>query len=525
MKRTIIVLIGLVLLASCNSFLTEEPRSEMNVGQFFTTSEHAHNAVNILYRSGCTDFYRTGVYSGSRAMLGGYMSGLFDNNYKGQEVHVQHCQDLTLNGDNLSGYFDGAWDECYDAISKANFVINNISQTPDLTNNEITKLIAEAKFFRAFNYYYLVKTFGNVPLILKEYSSLENIYVERTASKQVYSQIVDDLKYAVEKGGLNDIAMPKNEFRISKGSAATLLADVYLNMSGYPVQENKYADAAAIAREIIVSGNYSLIANGETENKSAFNIMRQSDSKDEYMYCIEYNSSISSSYWQPSICYPSEATSWGIFKYSVTNNAYKPTAELLWFYDETKDLRIQEKQFFHSSLTYMDDGTEVTKHFETAPYLWHDDDALFETGKTDKDIVVYRYAEVLLIAAEAIAKTEGVTPEAIGYLADVRSRAYWQTERNVIETELNGLSEEDFINQVWTERLREFSLEYKIWSDIQRTRKYPITSETDKGMVSFVDVVGHTTIWGKTFNETHLLFPISENERQRNPRLNQNPGY
>jgi len=525
MKQTIIVLIGLVVLVSCNDFLTEEPKSEMSVDQFFTNSEHAHNAVNILYRSGCTDFYRTGVYSGSRAMLGGYISGLFDNNYKGQEFHVQHCQDLTLNGDNLSGYLDGAWDECYNAISKANFVLNNISQTPDLTNDERTILIAEAKFFRAFNYYYLVKTFGNVPLILKEYSSLENIYIERTTSAQIYYQIVDDLKYAVEEGGLNDVAMPKNEFRISKGSVATLLADVYLNMSGYPVQENKYADAAKIAREIINSGNYCLIDNGPTERKSAYNIMRQSDSKDEYMYSIEYNSSISSSYWQPSICYPSEATSWGIFKYSVTNNAYKPTDEFLWIYDDVKDLRIQEKQFFHSNLTYMDDGNEITKYFETAPYLWHDDDALFVTGKTNKDLVVYRYAEVLLIAAEAIAKTEGLTPEAIGYLADVRSRAYWQTDRNIIVAELNGLSEDAFIHEVWTERLREFPLEYKIWSDIQRTRKYPVTSETNKGKISFVEVVGHVTIWGKTLKENHLLFPISENEIQRNPKLVQNPGY
>ncbi|MBT3385865.1 MAG: RagB/SusD family nutrient uptake outer membrane protein [Prolixibacteraceae bacterium] len=529
MKRIFIVLLGLVVLTACNGFLTEEPKSEMSVDQFFTNPTHAYNAVNILYRSGCTDFYRTGVYSGSRAMLGGYISGLFDNDYKGQEVHVQHCQDLTLNGDNLSAYFDGAWDACYDAISKANFLINNISQTPGLTDLEINNLTAQAKFFRAFNYYYLVKTFGNVPLILEEYSSLENIYVERSPSIQVYFQIVEDLKFAVEQaveqGGLNDVAMPKNEFRISKGSAATLLADVYLNMGGYPVLENRYANAASITREIISSGNYSLITNGTTNNKSAFNIMRQSDNKDEYMYSIEYNSSISSSYWQPSICYPSEATSWGIFKYSVTNNAYKPTNEFLWIYDDEKDLRIQEKQFFHSSLTYLENEIEITKTFETAPYLWHDDDALFETGKTDKDIVVYRYAEVLLIAAEAIAKTEGVTPEAIGYLADVRSRAYWQTERNVIVDELTGLSEDDFIQQVWTERLREFSLEYKIWSDVQRTRKYPVTRETNKGTVSFVDVVGHTTIWGKLFNEKHLLFPISENERQRNPKLTQNPGY
>ena len=121
------------IFASCDEFLEEEPRSEMSVEQFFSYPSHAYNAVNILYRTGAPTFYSTGVYSGSRAMLGGYLSGLFDNEYKGQEVHVQHSQNLTLNGDNLAGYFDGAWDACYLAISRANLAISNISSTPDLT--------------------------------------------------------------------------------------------------------------------------------------------------------------------------------------------------------------------------------------------------------------------------------------------------------------------------------------------------------------------------------------------------------
>lgn len=525
MKKLLIILIGLVVLSSCDDFLAEEPLSEMSVDQFFSYPTHAYNAVNILYRSGVTDYYKTGVYSGSRAMLGGYMTGLFDNDYKGQEFHVQHSQNLTLNGDNLGSYFDGAWDGCYKAISRCNLAINNIPETPDLSDAEIKNLTAQTKFFRAYNYYFLVKTFGDVPLIMDPYSSLENIYVERTASSAVYAQIVEDLKYAVEQGGLEDVAMPINGFRVSKGSAATLLADVYLNMSGFPVQDNKYADAATVAKSIINSGNYSLIENGATESESAYNVIRTSDVEDEYMYSIEYDASIDESYWQPAICYPTEATSWGIFAYSITNNAYRPTNELLWIYDDVKDLRVQNKQFYHSSLTYEEDGAEVTKTFETAPYIWHTDDALFQTGQNNKDIAIYRYAEVLLIAAEAIAKTEGVTAEAIGYLTDVRARAYWQTDRSEVEAELAGLSVDEFVKEVWTERLRELALEYRIWADVQRTHMFPVTTEANKGEVNFVDVVGHTTIWGKTFDEKHLLFPISENERQRNPNLAQNSGY
>ncbi len=526
MKNQIKLFIFIFLFTGCKGFLDEEPKSEINVEDFFSHPSHAYNAVNVLYKSGCANFYAAGVYAGSRAMLGGYLSGLFDNDYKGQEVQVQHCQDLTLNGLNLAGYFDGIWDDCYNAISKANLAINNIDKTPGLTDNEKNKLIAEAKFFRAFNYYYLVKNFGDVPLILENYSSLNNLYWDRTPSAKIYEQIIQDLKSAYEEGGLENLPMHKNEFRISKGSVGALLADVYLNVSGYPLLENKYAEAASIARELINSRQYRLIPNGDSEEKSAYNRIRKSDLEDEYLYSIEYLATITSSYWQPAICYPSEATSWGILKYSVTNNAYKPTKELLWIYDKENDLRARENQFFHSSVTYKNsDGDTITKTFETAPFLWHDDEALFKTGQNNKDIVVYRYAEILLIAAECIAKTEGVTPEAVEYLTEVRERGYWKTNRTEIIAGLSGLSADDFIRQVWTERLREFSLECKLWSDVQRTRKFPVTSEVNKGAVTFVDFVGHTSIWGKTFTETFLLFPISENERQRNPKLAQNPGY
>lgn len=525
MKKILIILLGLTIFSSCEKFLTEAPKSEMSVDQFFTDPVHAYNTVNILYRSGCTNFYTSGVYAGSNAMLGGYMSGLFDNDYKGQEVHVQHCQNLTLNGDNLATYFDGIWDECYDAISKANLTINNIHLTPGLNDIEKNKLLAQAKFFRAFNYFYLVKTFGDVPLILNSYSDLEYLYVSRNSSSDIYIQIVKDLEFAVSEGGLEDKPMPRNEFQISKGSASALLADVYLNMSGFPVLEDKYIEAAQIARSVINSSNYRLIENGSTPETSAYNSLRLSDIEDAYLYSVEYNANIESNYSQPALSYPNEATSWGIFKYSITNNAYKPTKELLWVYNDKKDLRIQEKQFFHSSLTYLDNGKELTKSFETAPYLWHDDEALFFTGKTSKDIVVLRYAEILLIAAEAIAQSEGITSEAVQYLADVRSRAYWETDRSEIVSDLSSLTTQAFIEEVWTERLREFSLEYRIWSDIQRTRKFPITTENNKGTVSYVDVIGHKSIWGKTFEEKHLLFPISENERQRNPNLTQNLGY
>ncbi|MFO8000207.1 MAG: RagB/SusD family nutrient uptake outer membrane protein [Marinilabilia sp.] len=526
MKKIIILFTGLLFMASCEDFLEEKPKSEMSVDQYFTEPSHAQDAVNSLYRDGVPGFFGAGsAYRGTTMMIGGYMSGFFDNEYKGQEVHVEEAHNLTLSPVNMSGYLDDIWDPCYTAISRANNAIKYIPDTEGLSESEANELEAQARFFRALNYFHLVKTFGGVPLITEPYETLADMYLERADAEQIYNLIIEDLEFAMNEGGLDDQPMPMNDFRISKGSVGALLADVYLTMSGHPVQANHYGDAADAAREIITSGNYELIEHGEELSNSAYNKMRTSESEREYLYVIEYETGIAENNYLPAYSYPNRAATWGIFQYSITNNAYRPVEELLQVYESDEDLRIQEKQFFHSSLTYMDDGEEVTRTYDVSPYLWHDDRALFETGRGGKDVLVYRYAEVLLIAAEAIARSEGVTGEAVGYLADVRSRAYWETDRGDIVSELSGLSEQAFVEEVWKERLRELPLEYRIWSDIQRTRQYPETSESNPGEVNFVDVVGHENVWGKAFQEKHLLFPISNNEMQRNPELDQNPGY
>jgi hypothetical protein len=132
----------------------------------------------------------------------------------------------------------------------------------------------------------------------------------------------------------------------------------------------------------------------------------------------------------------------------------------------------------------------------------------------------------LLIAAEAIARSEGVTPEAVNHLAEVRSRAYWKTDPAQIQAELQALPANEFVEEVWEERFRELVFEFQTWYDIVRTRKYPITSAAANGEITFVDVVGQMNPWGRTFAARHLLLPISEAERQRNPSLGeQNPGY
>lgn len=523
LKYILILFVTSVLLPACEDFLREEPKDEFSVEQYFSDPDHAYSAVNGLYRTGAPQMYDGGVYSGTPMMFIQYMTGFFDNEYRGQEIQVQRAQQLTLDGLNTAGYIDSRWADLYDGISRANNAIANIPSTSDLSQAEQNQLLGEARFFRALAYFFLVRMFGPVPLVTEPVTSLDNIYVERSPVEDVYALIVEDLRFGLEQGGLSTAHMRDNESRITQGAVAVLLADVYLTMAGYPLQQTaRYADAATIARNLINGqyGTYILEQHGADPANSAYNKIRNSDVSPEYIYYKEYTIGIADSPY-PRWTYPVALVKYT--QYDITNGAYQPEPEFLWAYDPGEDLRMQNKQFFHWTL----DTPDGEVSFVPTPYVWHDDVALFTSPPASgKDLAIYTYPDALLIAAEAIAQSEGVTDEAINYLAQVRGRAYWQLGVNGVAATLAGLGTQEFVEEVWSERLRELVFEFRTWFDIQRTRKYPVTDANNRGEVTYVDVVGHTNPMGATYAERHLLFPLSDNELQRNPRLGENnPGY
>ncbi|MDR1200620.1 MAG: RagB/SusD family nutrient uptake outer membrane protein [Tannerellaceae bacterium] len=525
-KLSCIAFLGIAV--SCEGFLEEKPKSSMSMNQNFSTPAHAQSAVNALYRIGAPNFVADGgVYNMQTAANGGYLSGFFDNEYKGQEIICDYSQKLSITAQNIANSLDKMWDDPFTSINRANTAIKYIPETPRLSDSEKATLLAEAKFFRAFNYFYLARTFGDVPLSLDPFESLDDIYRSRTNLTEVYAQVVQDLKDAI--GVLPAEAFCNNNHRISRYTAETVLAHVYLQMSGYPLQSGNYADAAATTRNVINSGKHRLIPNGATPEESAYNMIRTVDDDPEYIYNLEFVTGITVNNGRVQSSLPNIAATWSVYKYSITNSGYRPVKQYMNVYDKEKDLRSQQDQFFSYTITYEKNGEtiafKIPENASPAAHLWYQESAAMETANCDKDFTIYRFAEVLLIAAEAIAQSEGVTAEAVNYLADVRSRAYTTTPREEIATFLSSLSKEAFIQEVWIERMRELVYEFRIFDDIQRTRKYPTTSETSPGKVTFVDFIGATNPWGQTFKEAHLLFPISANEIQRNPNLTQNPGY
>ena len=519
MKKILInamVCAGLMSFTACNDFLDEEPKSTLtNVGYYQTEAQALAN-VNYLYRTGAIDKMASApsAYIGSFTSVNQMLTGYFSNSYEGQEQVCKYARELTRQNFTMriAGTVDGAWDDIYKAINVANAAIKHIPEIP-MSDATKSQLIAEAKFFRAFNYFFLVKTFGGVPLFTEPYESADNMELERSTAEAVYAQIESDLKDALS---LPAVKYQDNGHRISKFVVAMTLSSVYM-------QEGKYAEAAEMAK-IVINSPHKLTTNDGMGMNSAFNKLRTQDDIDEVVYSREYDATVSNSSWFPTYAFNGTATA-VFLTYSIFERVFGPTNQFLNVY-ATNDLRIQPNQFFHWEYTNPNTGVQWKSEDAAGCWYYYDEEALLNTGIGTKDFNVYRYAEALLNGAEAIAQSSGVTVEAAGYLAQVQARSNMEGKTVAqLTSELQSLSKEAFIQACWTERLREFPLEYKMWDDCVRTKKFPVISKTEKGKVQYVDLVGATNGSGATFKATDLVWPISVNEIQRNPSLEQNEGY
>lgn len=455
------------------------------------------------------------------------MSGLYENEYAGQHMFNTHMNNLDVQSGADNGELVRLWFNTYDAITKrANFTIKGIPRTPGLSDADKNKLMAEAKFFRALNYFTLVKMFGAIPIISEPVEDLKgDIYPRRSSVELVYKFIEQDLLDALD-GGLNDKSMAYNEGRVSKGSVLALLSDVYLNMAGAPINDtSKYAEAAKYAEMVMDNSAYALIQNKDKGENSAYNIIRTSDKETEYLYYYEFLSTIANAGWYPTYAFPATfvADYPDAVAYSITCAVYNPNSKLLKIYDESDDLRIQEKQFFFTTwngLPLLKPKAGQAPSTKKFPYFFLEEEAL-TTGLAGKSRTIYRSALMYLTFAEAdVVSKNQVTPKAIDALATIQARASMSKTKEQIAASLGTLSVNEFVEEVWRERIREFVLENKIWNDITRTLKYP---NIDSDNIDFVNLVGATNPFGKKFQEKDLTYPYPRSEYDRNPNLKLDP--
>ena len=479
----LLLLIVTLLFFSCKQEEITPPISEQ---KSFSDVNSAKEAASKLYKVGLSKLYfDTDAEEGVTLAWSAYLSGLIESEARTAYYPALNAQ--KLNSPEVQKLAQKLSDECMKGITLADSVILRLPQTQGLAADEQAQLLGEAHFFRAFNRFYLLRTFGVIPTIHEE---------QKKSLEKSYRFIEQDLQRAIA-------LLPSREkiptpFRVSQDVARTLLGEVYLQMSGYPLRQARYKEAVAILSPIVSSGKYHLMANGSSEEQSAFNKLRTQPHCEEYLFTFRGESSTPLAAY----AFPYEAKAWGTLGSSTTFNAFKPTQLLMSTYGET-DLRGKDRQYFHTFYKVSEGGKTVFEIFDPAPWFWIQS-TVESIGNKQVEIGLYPYSEVLLMLAEALLNYEEGTNTAISYLAEVRARAL-QTEVAEVTLALAPLSKEKLQEEVWLERLRELPFQMKQLWDIQRTRKYPKLERTG---LRFIPLAQSQTPQSHQLNPLALYLPL-----------------
>lgn len=356
------------------------------------------------------------------------------------------------------------WSSAYNIIYMANSLLEGSSESESLSEEIRARLEGEAKFIRAFTYFYLVNLYGDVPLILSTDYSF-NALAGRDGVEEIYEQVLLDLDGAVNI--LGDQYLDGERTQITRNSAIALLARVHL------FREN-WKDAELQSSKIIsMADKFEILENlDDVFLKNSREAIWQLSPLGRGSAATQTNEAIF-------IIHP--------ILPSISH--LKLAEDFVASFDED-DLRSQHWIGFHSRLS------------SYYPFKYK---VKSSTTEITEYSMVMRLAEQYLIRSEARANL-GDLVGAIADLDVIRLRAGLESFSVIYP----GIGKEDLLSAILEERKKELFTEWgHRWLDLKRTDR---VSEVLGGADSF-------------WEDTDVLYPIPEQERLKNPNLTQNEGY
>lgn len=532
-NKIIGVAIALIALVSCEDFLEEVPLSQASPENYYQTEDQAEAAVVGAYNA----LQREGVFA--------YKMQFIINDITRTNGWATEGGLGTLAMSESTNYLHDIWKDHYKGLNEMNAVIGNLPKT-EMDEDRKNTLIAEAKFLKALFHFNLVRLWGNVPYSDTETTSLNDLLVSHTPIAESYAKMIADLEFCIEH------LDPKGEAtagRATTGAAQTLLAKIYLTRASMAKRDGTgdsaadFQKAAQYAQDVIDQGTYAL----SDYYPDAFII--ENKNNDEIVFDVQYKSggleegTITG--MQMGLMGNWKAGgSWGNLHATDFYNTMFESTDMVRRDWNTAHIRVNG----NGTLRFYPDPESGDKwkigKWRRYP-MRHAD-----TGRDDweQHWPIFRYAEVLLIKAEALNEVGGDQSEIFGSLNQLRARA-----RNVNVTGIYGSVHDDILPRdlttdntilpdisaadyadynalaeyIMDERARELGGELKRWFDLVRWGNYV---ERMQWLETYIPE-GRTNperSWGTiagNANEKHLLMPIPQNDLLANPNLKQNPGY
>ncbi|MDQ3291731.1 MAG: RagB/SusD family nutrient uptake outer membrane protein [Bacteroidota bacterium] len=406
------------------------------------------------------------------------------------------------------GQINGSWEWAYRVIAKANINLVALNTTQlDISDADRATLAAELKTARAYAYFWLIDMFGNVPLITEDTPPGNPSQSPRS---EVFAFIEKDLKDALPN--LSEGKGLEYYGRFTKGAANTLLAKLYLNAEVY-TGTARWQDAIA-ATDAVINSPAQYALNPDFLSNFAVNNAANPATYNENIFTIPYDKILATGFnWQMRTLHYAQGGAYGLSSnpwngFATRADFYNTFPEndkrrAMWLVGPQRDAQGNIIQFTDAvdnkskQLIFTPEITSLEKAFgnEGVRNVKYEVQKNNNRNDQDNDFVAFRYADVLLMKAEALVRT-GNTADALDLVNQVRQRAGI--------ADLGAVTLDDIL----AERGRELTWEGWRRNDLIRFGKW----EDAWQFKSNSDVI-------------RRLFPIPATQLSSNPNLKQNPGY
>jgi starch-binding outer membrane protein, SusD/RagB family len=539
-----------LLLSGCENILETRPMGELNDQTFYQTQGDFEAATLGVYS---TLLNYAWEQSGNGLYKGFYMPD--DDVRCSTTAWVGGCNEDQFVWTAGNGHFAQIWNESYKGVMRANMILRNLPEAAGVSAAEKARFEGEAKFLRAYFYFFLARHFAvpggsSIPLITDAARSLDEVYQGPSPTEQIWDLIESDLEAAV--AGLPGRSRWINEQQVgraTRGAANALLGTVRIYRAQWLNQPGKYQEAISALQAVVDSDEYRLVPH------YGHNFLEETQNNDESVFEIQFSEGTDINGWDPvdsgygaaswsrdiawgPQCWQNACEPWGggrsyglLHITSSLQNAFERVT--------VGDTEYEDPRRYHTALR---DGERL--YADPDDWIPMFQAAWSPTGSTPAKYVrpmlldtysqnrfhvndynnerLIRYADVLLLLAEARLLGNGDVAGAAALVNQVRARA-----RNMVQgapasfladVPAGGSPEQWHRDYLQRERRVELALEGSRYDDLVRWHRAGLINiKTD------VDFGYETprTNW----SELHLLKPIPTSELDRNPNLSQNPGY
>ena len=483
MKKNIFLIAGaglMLMASSCKKNLEEKPYSFLTPKNYYTNATDAQTALNGVFNV----FTQQTSYQRTAWLIGELPADNLVGTSTSERLELNR---FTWTPANVE--ITNWWKTSYQAISRANDVIQNV---PDV-NMDVTarnNILGNARFLRAMAYFDLVRNFGDVPLVLRPITTVDDtlLFPSRSSAADIYKTIIDDLKFAEANCPLETKIAATSKGLVSTGAASTLLAKVYLQRASTTFADaSDNQNALTALNKVITSKVYSLLPN----YADVFDNGKKNGP--EHIFSIQFgpggNGAASNIILR--MFYPAQLGGAGPFTADTT---YFKTG-----YQAEDSIRKNWNM-----------ANKVGTATNLPPFIYKYRDPNYVNGSNNSNCnwIVLRYADVLLMQSEAINNINTSDVTKFDGVNAVRTRAGLKAPGQQLSF-ANTASQDAFIDSLVKDRGRELFVEGHRKYDLIRLGRYKQVMAT----------------LGYTIPDFRFLLPIPQTERDVNKKLGQNDGY